>query len=211
MPGIRDEKKRRTRETILEAAKRLFLQRGYDRTTTEQIAVEAHIGAGTVFNYFDAKADILIAVIADEIQADPENEPVQPDDPHRSPAELIYALVESRTRLFNRWSKELIREILSASLSALKSRPAFLRELYQFDDRFIREVQSLIERWKTNGRISRTIDGLEAAEVLYGILLYEFMAYLFNDEQSYEACLRRIRGKLEIVMSGWTVKGGDLP
>jgi AcrR family transcriptional regulator len=207
MAGIRDEKKKRTRRTILDVALRLFLTQGYDRTTTEQMAAEAGIGSGTIFNYFPSKADILIAVIAEDVHAerelDREREQERLGGGNRAPAEIVYDLVAARTGLFGRWSKELIREILAASLAAFKTRPAFVRGLFQIDAQFIQELKDVIERLKNDGLVARTLPAREASEVVYSVLLFEFMAYLFDDGPSYEDCLNRIRSKLEIVVSGW--------
>ncbi len=54
-PGLRDRKKRRTRQAIRAAAIELFTAQGVDATTVEQIAAAADISPRTYFNYFDTK------------------------------------------------------------------------------------------------------------------------------------------------------------
>lgn len=49
----------RTRAQIVEVALDLFLERGYDATTMEQIAERAEIGNSTLYRYFPSK-DLLI-------------------------------------------------------------------------------------------------------------------------------------------------------
>lgn len=51
-----------TRSRILQAALRLFAHRGYDATTTKDLASEAGIAEGTLFRYFDHKKVILVEV-----------------------------------------------------------------------------------------------------------------------------------------------------
>ena len=53
--GLRDRKKRRTRQAIRAAAIELFTQQGVEATTIEQIATAADISPRTFFNYFDTK------------------------------------------------------------------------------------------------------------------------------------------------------------
>ena len=48
---------------ILHAAERVFNRRGYDRATTREIAAEAGVSEGTLYNYFGSKRDILLALI----------------------------------------------------------------------------------------------------------------------------------------------------
>src|SRR5919201_4054195 len=57
--GLRERKKRRTRELIAETARRLFAERGFDRVTIAQIARAAEVAEQTVFNYFPTKEDLI--------------------------------------------------------------------------------------------------------------------------------------------------------
>jgi AcrR family transcriptional regulator len=61
MEGLRERKKRQTRDTIAAAALALFLERGYDSVTVADVAVAADVSEKTVFNYFPAKEDLVFA------------------------------------------------------------------------------------------------------------------------------------------------------
>jgi AcrR family transcriptional regulator len=60
--GLRERKKRRTRETIVAVATRLFVEQGYERTTTAQIADAAEVSQSTFFTYFRTKADVVFSL-----------------------------------------------------------------------------------------------------------------------------------------------------
>jgi len=51
-----------TRQRILDAALRLFADRGYDGTTTKDLATAANVAEGTLFRHFSSKKTILIEV-----------------------------------------------------------------------------------------------------------------------------------------------------
>jgi TetR/AcrR family fatty acid metabolism transcriptional regulator len=48
---------------ILDAASKVFAQRGFHGATTRHIAREAGVAEGTIYNYFDSKGDLLIAIL----------------------------------------------------------------------------------------------------------------------------------------------------
>lgn len=58
--SLRERKKRRTRECILEAAYALFEEPGYEQTTIDMIAEKAEVSRATLFNYFPSKQSMLL-------------------------------------------------------------------------------------------------------------------------------------------------------
>jgi AcrR family transcriptional regulator len=57
--GLRERKRRETRQRIAEVGQRLFLTRGYEGTTLDAIAAEADISRRAFFSYFKSKDDII--------------------------------------------------------------------------------------------------------------------------------------------------------
>jgi AcrR family transcriptional regulator len=57
--GLRERKKQQTRRAIAEAAKRLFLERGFDQVSVAEVARAADVSEQTVFNYFPTKEDLV--------------------------------------------------------------------------------------------------------------------------------------------------------
>jgi len=58
--GLRERKKRETRQHISDVATGLFLQRGFDSVTVADVADAANVSAKTVFNYFPRKEDLFL-------------------------------------------------------------------------------------------------------------------------------------------------------
>ncbi len=57
------EKKRETRRRIVECARKLFNDNGFEQTTTRDIAEAAGIAAGTMFNYFPTKEALAMTIV----------------------------------------------------------------------------------------------------------------------------------------------------
>jgi len=60
--------KQRTRQRLLDAARRLFAERGYDAATVRDIAAAADLSTGAVFASFADKAELFTEVIVSDYQ-----------------------------------------------------------------------------------------------------------------------------------------------
>ncbi|WP_030022176.1 TetR/AcrR family transcriptional regulator [Streptomyces monomycini] len=58
--GLRERKKRQTRQHISDMATGLFLERGFDDVTIAEIAELCEVSVNTVYNYFPAKEDLFM-------------------------------------------------------------------------------------------------------------------------------------------------------
>jgi AcrR family transcriptional regulator len=58
--GLRERKKAATRESLIDAAQRLFTERGVDATTMDDVAAAANTSRTSVFNYFGYKEALLV-------------------------------------------------------------------------------------------------------------------------------------------------------
>ncbi|MFI8948249.1 TetR/AcrR family transcriptional regulator [Streptomyces sp. NPDC053750] len=74
--GLRETKKRETRQLISDQATRLFIEQGFEHTTIAEIADAARVAKKTVTNYFPRKEDLaldhqdeFVAALADTVAA----------------------------------------------------------------------------------------------------------------------------------------------
>jgi AcrR family transcriptional regulator len=81
--GLRARKRRQTRERISQAAMTLFLDRGFEATTIDDIAAAADVSKRGFFDYFPTKEDVVSAwqdefgdALAAAVAARPAREPL---------------------------------------------------------------------------------------------------------------------------------------
>ncbi|NKY58511.1 TetR/AcrR family transcriptional regulator [Nocardia flavorosea] len=67
--GLREAKKRETRQSISDHATRLFIQRGFEATTIAEIAATARVAKKTVTNYFPRKEDLALDIHHDFVSS----------------------------------------------------------------------------------------------------------------------------------------------
>ena len=83
------ETKIATRDRILASARNLFSEKGFDQTTTRDIATAAKIATGTLFNYFPTKEAVATTIVASLL-----------DDLHTDPTPNVQASASAEERLF---------------------------------------------------------------------------------------------------------------
>jgi AcrR family transcriptional regulator len=105
--GLRERKKARTREAIIDAALDLFATKGFEATTVEDIADAAEVSPRTFFRYFESKLDLVMA----------RNE---------AHGHKLGSLIEARPP--EEGPLEALRQVLRAVLSERLADPAAARE-----------------------------------------------------------------------------------
>ncbi|MFI6575291.1 TetR/AcrR family transcriptional regulator [Nocardiopsis sp. NPDC050513] len=103
--GLRERKKARLRENLVESGLRLFLEQGYHGTTTEEIAASVGVSQRTFFRYFATKEELILeavrgtdALLLTALRARPADEP--PLVALRNAVQDHWSLIDPRTRDF---------------------------------------------------------------------------------------------------------------
>jgi len=142
--GLRERHAAQTRELILDTALPLFLEKGYDATTMEEIAEAAQIGTSTLYRYFPNK-DLLVleplslrGQMADELRSRPTGEPLDLALGHSIRALLVaprgnaarlrqvQAVIDAAPGVQARLSEEFVKErtLLERAVADRLGRPA---------------------------------------------------------------------------------------
>lgn len=172
----RERQKEAVRQRIVDAALALFQSKGFDETTTRQIARKAKLAEGTIFNYFETKEDIALHFF--ELELDHAIATVRGNARlRRAPLdEKLFALVEAQLEFLAPYE----RFIGAAFVHALRptSRIAFSMRALDLRNRYIAFVQELLqesERIPTGGVLAW------AAPSVFWIYYLGILLYWLND------------------------------
>jgi AcrR family transcriptional regulator len=119
--GLRERKKQQTRRAIAEAAKGLFLERGFEQVSVAEVARAAEVSEQTVFNYFPTKEDLVyerMDTFEEELLAAVRERPVG-ESPLRAFARFILDRSESAASGEGRRRVAELTRLVSASPSLM--------------------------------------------------------------------------------------------
>ncbi|MDJ1138058.1 TetR/AcrR family transcriptional regulator [Streptomyces iconiensis] len=123
--GLRERKKRQTRQRIHQEANRLFVERGFDRVTIAEVAEAAEVSVNTLYNYFEAKEDLVLP--PDQASADRLAEIVRERAPGDSPARAV--LTRLRSELERRDRKLGLTEGFGPVFEMMRAAPTLTARL----------------------------------------------------------------------------------
>lgn len=113
-PGVRQQRKQRTRQALLDAARRVLERRGVAGLTTREVAAEAGVAAGTFFVHFPDAATLVETLLDEHVgQALDRALRTLPAD-----GDLVARLVHVAAELYGSYDREpeLSRQYIAASL-----------------------------------------------------------------------------------------------
>jgi len=166
------DRRRREREArrnhLLDAAEHVFLERGYDEVTVDDIAAEAEVAKGTLYLYFKNKHDLLMDLL------------------HRRRRPILQAFGEAQADAKN--GLDLVGRLIRAQQTSLAGDPSefrrlFLRHLVEgpphemtpaFEnhakhiERIINTYLNAIERGQGDGSIRTDLDPMMITTQIWG-------------------------------------------
>lgn len=192
VPNRRQREKELHRGEILEAAERVFVSRGFDQATMEEIAREAGFSTGAIYNFFQNKDELCLQVLrklAEDFLA------ISQDDilSRKDPAEAITALVELRVRHF-REHGPFVKMLHETRSSSQLNHEAFHKECGGLIESHLRNLAGLFSRAMEAGAI-RKMDPTYAALALEGVLL----SFSMHWDRTGESDQGSIEEKVEII------------
>src|SRR2546423_12134028 len=117
---LRERKKLRTRQTIVETALRLFADRGFNAVTVEEIAEAAEVAPRTFFRYFESKETVVFSeedrisdLLSETLAGRPADEPFD---------QVLDTVTDTLLGWFHERPDARVRDVLIAETPRLRAR-----------------------------------------------------------------------------------------
>lgn len=166
----RDRKEKKAKD-ITEAAARVFACQGFAGTTIARIALEADVGKGTLYEYFDSKEELFFAVFDWFMEKTASQAVVQASALEGSASQRLMALVESVAgageEMMDQYS--LAMEFWAASASSTM-RDRFTRAFRDAYREFRGIVAALIREGVQGGEFRPDVDADSISAGLVGAI-----------------------------------------
>ncbi len=204
MAGLREHQKAGRRKRILEAARRHFLESGYDAATIEAIAETAEVSAVTVYNYYGTKRGLLLALVGQSdgiligkinaFIADP------PDDPLEAVTGVSRVI---RDHALGYLDKPIWRQVIATSV--IEGSSDFGRGYAALDRTLGGLIGTLLETLARRGALGpgidhAAIDNEAAGETLFKLQNARFVEFMSDDAVTPNEMDRRVRQDIALVL-----------
>jgi len=200
--GLREQNKIDKLRRIGEAARALFIEKGFDDATTREIALRAGVGIGTVFTYAENKRDLLFLIANDDLDEVSRNaEAGLRDD--ASCLDNLLGFFRLHYRFFARQpelSRLLLREMTFYDSGRQASR--FL----QTRERNIRVLGRIVEMAAEQGALRLAEKPDFVGWVAFCVFQVELRRWLMGKTLNLADGMARLERALRVCMAGWGAK-----
>ena len=167
------------RTQILMGAAQVFAEKGFHKATTKEIAQAAGISEGTIYNYFNNKRELLIAMI--ELIAAQSLKNIVTDHPPEDPKEFLMMILRDRFGLAQERGYLMVPII-----AEIFADPDLRQEVY---DKIAIPIASHLEQYiqaHINSGQFRPVNPLIVTRALVGAMMLNFAIRLGGIDSRYE-------------------------
>lgn len=183
--SLRKRQKLDRSKRILEVARTRFQNEGYGTVTIESIAAEANVSAVTVYNYYETKANLLLALVKEsdvrlisQLNCLIDELPIDIRDAVANFGQIM------RRHAITYLTKSTWREVLAASI--LEGGKQFGHTYRDLDRTLIELMSVLVKAYQRRGTLSGDIDTDSLADTLFAVQNIRFFLFISDENQTEE-------------------------
>ena len=186
MTGLRARQKALRHERILDAALRLFREAGYDAVRTEDIAAAADVSVGTLYNYFENKGDLLLALVTvevEEVLEQGERVVAAPPPDIMAALDLLIGGYYDHSTVY--LTKELWRTAMALTIQAAST--PFSARYTALDHSLMAQVCALVTALQQRGHARADVEAQALGQVIFHNLNQMFIEFVKDDAMTIDA------------------------
>lgn len=177
MTGLRARQKALRHQRILAAALRLFRDASYDAVRTEDIAAAAEVSVGTLYNYFENKGDLLLALVTIEVEEVLEQGGAVVSSPPQDIALALNLLIGGYYDHSNTYlTKDLWRSAMALTIQAAAT--PFSARYTALDQSLTDQVCALVAALQRRGFARADVDARAFGQVIFNNLNQMFIEFV---------------------------------
>lgn len=185
MSGLRERHKAKRSRRILEAASTLFRQVGYESARIDAIAELAEISVGTFYNYYENKADLLLAIVSMEVEEVLHQGEAVVAAPPADPVEALCRLIGTYYDHSLVWlTKEMWRTAMALSIQHPEA--PFSRHYRALDMQLCAQVVAMLRRLQADGAIGPRVEAEAIGAIIFNDLNAMFTAFAADEAMALD-------------------------
>ena len=174
----RETKKRELREAIYETAMALFLQKGFDNVTVEDITHQIEIAKGTFFNYFPNKESILLYFMRRHLEEVKDQIPGVIKEA-KTTQQKLHCLFSILAKMVVT-NEPLVKWVL---LESLRLR-VYKKEKKEVSRKILQNVVEIIREGQERGEIKKNMNPEKIAKIMESIFFFSAIRWLTFDRHT---------------------------
>lgn len=195
-PGRRELNRREKLLSIETAGRDLFSAKGFEQTTTRELARSAGVGTGTLFLYFPEKRDLLLHLFKRDIAE--LNARAFESVPRLAP--LLEQLIGFFRHCYDYYERDL--RLSRSFLRELCFAEPETRQLCSDEAGFATRLEELIRKAQERRELRADVEAGRAAQLFMNIYTVGLMTWLTGSPPDREALDEIVGGNLELCIEG---------
>ena len=176
----------------------LFREAGYDSVRIEDIAAAAEVSVGTLYNYFENKGDLLLALVTLEVEEVLEQGAAVVNAPPPDIAQALDLLIGGYYDHSNTYlTKDLWRTAMALTIQAAET--PFSARYTALDLSLTDQVCALIAELQRRGRARADVDAKAVGQVIFNNLNQMFIEFVKVEDMSIEALKASVARQTEVL------------
>ncbi len=182
MGDLRDRKKKKTKENILQSAKRLFISKGYTSITMSDIALDCEVGVGTLYNYYKSKSVLLTEIFRRELPDLSNKVEIITQNELLDFREKLHRVISLLMSVFHHFPRSFYRDIFAVISNQSENDSNVFNGMMDIDRQAMSLISGLLEEGKKSGYLPEDYQVDTSVSLIFSAMVMQIMYYLFDDQ-----------------------------